>query len=214
MTCGAVRRRAGKGRWTDEEHLENLSRRLAAADGQCGGGGGAAGVVPGAVPVRLVQHPVQLGPLRYGVHQPHQRGSGQRGRRLRGAGPGGEHRRAGAAGTGEQRPDGLGVRGQPGGGPGRGGVRRLLRGADRAGGIYRGFCEHPVRRPAPPADTVLREREEERHRPQDHQQGQDRRAGADQHHGHRQGCRGADHGGLRVQGHGAGLGGAGGRHYG
>ena len=64
MTCGAVRRRAGKGRWTDEEHLEYLSRRLAAADGQCGGGGGAAGVVPGAVPVRLVQHPVQLGPLR------------------------------------------------------------------------------------------------------------------------------------------------------
>ena len=52
-----------KGRWTDEEHLEYLSRRLAAADGQCGGGGGAAGVVPGAVSVCLVQHPVQLGPL-------------------------------------------------------------------------------------------------------------------------------------------------------
>lgn len=94
----------GKGRWTDEEHLEYLSRRLAAADGQCGGGGGAAGVVPGTVPVRLVQHPVQLGSLRHGVHQPHQRGGGQRGRGLRGSGSGGEHRRAGAAGTGEQRP--------------------------------------------------------------------------------------------------------------
>ena len=139
----------------NEEYMGHLPLGLAAADSQRGGRGGAAGAVPGAVPVRMVQYPVQLGPLRHGVHQPHQRGGGQRGRGLPGAGAGGEHRRTGAAGTGEQRPDGMGVRGHGGGSAGRRGGRGLLRGAGGAGDVHGGLRQRAVRRAAAPADRIL-----------------------------------------------------------
>ncbi len=54
----------GKGRWTHEERMEHLPGRLASHHRQRGGGGGTAGPVLSALPVRLVQHPVQLGSLR------------------------------------------------------------------------------------------------------------------------------------------------------
>ena len=89
-------------------------------------------------------------------------------------------------------------------GAGRRERRRLLRRADPAAGIHRRLRQHSGGRPAPSPDTVLRKREKERHRTQDHQQGQDRRAGADQHHHFGKGGRRPDHRRFRVQGHGSG----------